>query len=103
MDRFDTKRKGKISYLEFIKFSSPTDSDLSELETRLRERVREVAKVRGGIHTLDMRKPFEKKDKEKRGKVTKGDFQDALRMVGLDVTEREFRMLCARGLVSGLH
>jgi Ca2+-binding EF-hand superfamily protein len=101
MDRFDTKRKGKISYLEFIKFSSPTDSDLSELETRLRERVREVAKVRGGIHTLDMRKPFEKKDKEKRGKVTKGDFQDALRMVGLDVTEREFRMLCARFDVDG--
>jgi calcium-binding protein CML len=96
MDHFDSEKRGKITYHAFFKFASPKDSDLSDLEHRMRERVRELAKVRGGIHTVNMVEPFEKEDSKHKGKITKRDFQRALKNLGLDVDEKEFRLLCAR-------
>ena len=96
MDKFDSKRKGRIDYKAFIKFASPKDSDLSDLEKLIRNRVRDVARVRGGLQTLDMVAPFENKDVNGNGKITIDEFKHAIESLGLDITDREFRLLCAR-------
>ena len=75
MDKFDSKRKGRIDYKAFIKFASPKDSDLSNLEKLIRNRVRDVARVRGGLQTLDMVAPFENKDVNGNGKITIDEFR----------------------------
>ena len=96
MDKFDSKRAGRIYYKAFVKFASPKDSDLSDIETVIRERVRELARVRGGLKTLDMVAPFERKDVNRNGQITIDEFKHALESLGLDITQREFRIVCAR-------
>ena len=89
MDKFDSKRAGRIDYKPFLKFASPKDSDLSDIETVIRERVRELARVRGGLKTLDM-VALERKDVNRNGQITIDEFKHALESLGLDITQREF-------------
>ena len=49
-----------------------------------------------GLQTLDMVAPFANKDVNGNGKITIDEFKHAIESLGLDITDREFRLLCAR-------
>lgn len=96
MQRFGGKNGGRIKFEDFCRFLAPRNADLSYLERRLRQRLREMARIRGGLRTIDMRAPFTELDVMGRGRVSKRDFEAALGRIGLLVEPEEMNVLFAR-------
>ena len=96
MKKFGSKEGGEILYKDFCRFLSPKNEDLSYLERRLRTRLRELARIRGGVRAIDLRSPFADLDLTSNGTISKREFEQALQRIGLRVESDELHVLCAR-------
>lgn len=67
----------------------------------MRTRLRELARIRGGMRSLDLRSPFTDVDTDSAGKITKREFEECLNRIGLRVETDELQVLFARFDLNG--
>ena len=96
MQRFGQSNGGQIKFEDFCRFLAPRNEDLSYLERRLRQRLREMARIRGGLRSIDLRYPFTDLDVTGTGRLSKRDFETSLGRIGLLVEPDEMNVLFAR-------
>eukprot|EP00753_Platysulcus_tardus_P001808 PLAT11559.1.p1 GENE.PLAT11559.1~~PLAT11559.1.p1 ORF type:complete len:2610 (+),score=1075.75 PLAT11559.1:1106-7831(+) len=91
MERFHLTGDSRVSYRDFVKYASFSDSEMMLIAQKVRARL--LALTSGGT---DYRSSFELLDRDNTGFLPRRDFREAVRQLGLPLTESELAVILDR-------
>jgi Ca2+-binding EF-hand superfamily protein len=91
VSQFDFNGTGRISYMDFVRFASLDQSDINEIEKRLRKMIQN--KNRAGVKFSEQ---FEWFDTSGTGKISAHDFKTAMGSLGFPLTDVDVELLMDR-------